>query len=255
MDRRYRLPRGSFRVFWRPMPDIVLTTLNAKYIHAAFGLRYLLANLGELQERAVIAEFDINQRPLDIVEAMLAREPRIVGFGVYIWNVAQTTEVVALLKRLRPDVAIVLGGPEVSYETDQQEIVRLADYVITGEADLAVRGSCAGSCSRRASPPQRSSPRSCRELDAARACPTSSTPTTTSRTASSTSKRRAAVRSRASSACRRSTCRCAQLPLEPFLAAHADAARPRGEQFKFVDRTFNLNLNVSRAILEFFLER
>jgi hypothetical protein len=28
------------------MPDIVLTTLNAKFIHAAFGLRYLFANLG-----------------------------------------------------------------------------------------------------------------------------------------------------------------------------------------------------------------
>ena len=69
------------------MPDIVLTTLNAKYIHAAFGLRYLFANLGELQPRAVIAEFDINQRPLDIAEILLAREPKIIGFGVYIWNV------------------------------------------------------------------------------------------------------------------------------------------------------------------------
>ena len=51
------------------MPDIVLTTLNAKYIHTAFGLRYLLANLGDLQSRAALREFDINQRPLEIVEA------------------------------------------------------------------------------------------------------------------------------------------------------------------------------------------
>jgi len=55
--------------------DIVLTTLNAKYIHAAFGLRYLQANLGELQPRASLAEFDINQRPLDIAEALLAQNP------------------------------------------------------------------------------------------------------------------------------------------------------------------------------------
>ena len=55
------------------MADIVLTTLNAKYIHAAFGLRYLLANLGPLQANACIVEFDINQRPVDIVEALLAR--------------------------------------------------------------------------------------------------------------------------------------------------------------------------------------
>ena len=59
------------------MPEIVLTTLNARYIHAAFGLRYLLANLGDLQPRAALVEFDINQRPMEIVEAILAREPRI----------------------------------------------------------------------------------------------------------------------------------------------------------------------------------
>ena len=100
------------------MADIVLTTLNAKYIHAAFGLRYLLANLGELRSSAALVEFDINQRPLDIAEMLLAREPKIIGFGIYIWNVAQTTEVVAAIKRLRPEIKIILGGPEVSYETE-----------------------------------------------------------------------------------------------------------------------------------------
>src|SRR6185436_8283955 len=81
------------------MPDIVLTTLNAKYIHAAFGLRYLMANLGPLQSRARLLEFDINQRPIDIAEVLLAQHPRIVGIGVYIWNVTEATEVVALFKR------------------------------------------------------------------------------------------------------------------------------------------------------------
>ena len=64
------------------MPDIVLTTLNAKYAHAAFGLRYLMANLGPLRERAAILEFDIAVRSTDALEAILAREPRIVGVGV-----------------------------------------------------------------------------------------------------------------------------------------------------------------------------
>ena len=117
------------------MPDIVLSTLNAKYIHASFGLRYLMANLGELRERACLAEFTINQAPLEIVEVVLGHEPRIVGFGVYIWNVEQTTVVIGLLKRLRPDLIIVIGGPEVSHETTGQDIVKLADHVITGEAD------------------------------------------------------------------------------------------------------------------------
>src|SRR5258706_4559122 len=124
------------------MADIVLTTLNAKYIHAAFGLRYLLANLGELQSRTCLAEFDIHQRPVDVVEVLLARRPRIVGLGVYIWNVTQTTEVVATLKRVRPDITVIVGGPEVSFEVEDQAIVRLADYVITGEADREVARVC-----------------------------------------------------------------------------------------------------------------
>ena len=73
------------------MPDILLTTLNARYAHAAFGLRYLLANLGDLRDRAAIVEFDINQRPIDVLEVILAQAPKIVGLGVYIWNVAPAT--------------------------------------------------------------------------------------------------------------------------------------------------------------------
>src|SRR5215813_4902045 len=114
------------------MADILLTTLNAKYIHAAFGLRYLLANLGPLQSRARILEFDINQRPTDIAESLLAQNPKIIGIGVYIWNVAPVTELVATLKRIRSDVKIILGGPEVSYEIESQSIVQQAHHVITG---------------------------------------------------------------------------------------------------------------------------
>src|SRR5687768_3562312 len=115
------------------MPDIVLATLNAKYIHTAFGLRYLMANLGSLQPRTRMVEFDINQRPLDIAEVLLAQDPTIVGFGVYIWNVAQTTDVVAILKRLRPNIKVIVGGPEVSYEVEDQPVAVLADFVLTGE--------------------------------------------------------------------------------------------------------------------------
>src|SRR6185295_2716476 len=106
------------------MPDVVLSTLNAKYIHAAFGLRYLLANLGDLRSRASLLEFDINQRPRDIAEVLLAQNPRIIGLGVYIWNVSESTKLVAALKRIRPEVIVVLGGPEVSFDTDQQKIIQ-----------------------------------------------------------------------------------------------------------------------------------
>src|SRR5262245_47519611 len=125
------------------MAEIVLTTLNARYAHAAFGLRYLRANLGALHDRSEIVEFDVGQRSVDILETLLARDPRIIGLGVYIWNLEETTRLVGELKRVRPEIAVVLGGPEVSYETGDLEIVRLADCVITGEADLTFPQVCA----------------------------------------------------------------------------------------------------------------
>lgn len=124
------------------MSDIVLSTLNARYIHSSLGLRYLMANLGELEERAQLIEYNINARPIDIVEDLLRQQPRIIGFGVYIWNVEQTTQVVQLIKRIRPDIIIILGGPEVSYEYEDQAIVRAADYLIIGQADLAFAETC-----------------------------------------------------------------------------------------------------------------
>ena len=101
------------------MAEIVLTTLNAKYIHAAFGLRYLLANLGELRPRAALLEFDIHQRPVDVAEQLLSHRPRILGLGIYIWNAVPALELVATLKRIEPETIVILGGPEISYETEK----------------------------------------------------------------------------------------------------------------------------------------
>jgi radical SAM superfamily enzyme YgiQ (UPF0313 family) len=94
---------------------ILLSTLNARYTHASLGLRYLLANMGELQGRTAIQEFVIGAKTTEVVERLLARKPDIVGFGVYIWNVEETARVVAMLKRVAPGVTVVLGGPEVSH--------------------------------------------------------------------------------------------------------------------------------------------
>ena len=68
-------------------------------MHSAFALRYLYANLGELQAQAQILEFTIQQRPIDIVEQLLLLQPKVIGFSVYIWNVTETTQVIELLKR------------------------------------------------------------------------------------------------------------------------------------------------------------
>ena len=121
---------------------IILSTLNARYAHASLGLRYLLANMGELQDRTRLQEFVIGAKTTDIVEKLLAQQPRIIGFGVYIWNVEETGRVVAMLKQVAPQVVIVLGGPEVSYEPQQQAIVHAADYLITGWGDVSFPQLC-----------------------------------------------------------------------------------------------------------------
>jgi len=125
---------------------ILLTTLNARYAHASLGLRYLFANMGELQADTVLQEFVIGAKTTDIVEKILgcrkSGEPLIVGFGVYIWNVEELTRIVVMLKQVAPDVTVILGGPEVSYETAQQDIVVEADYVITGWGDHSFAALC-----------------------------------------------------------------------------------------------------------------
>ena len=233
--------------------DIILSTLNAKYIHSAFGLRYLLANLGPLRPRACLAEFDINQRPVDIAEALLARNPRIIGLGIYIWNVAPSTELVATIKKVRPETVVILGGPEVSYELEAQPIVQLADYVITGEADHTFARACR-QVLEGIRPETKVIPAELPDfsnlvlpydlydaqdvahrivyVEASRGCPF--------------------------------TCEFClssldipvrQVLLDPFLGELEHLLRRGVKQFKFVDRTFNLNVAISRRILEFLLAR
>ena len=237
----------------RAMAEIVLTTLNAKFIHAAFGLRYLFANLGDLQQRAALVEFDINQRPIEIAEALLSLQPRIVGLGVHIWNVAPTREIVGILKRVRPDLTVILGGPEVSYETETQEIARLADFVIAGEADLKFGEVCRALLAGKP-PPDKVIAAEPPDLDqlafpydlytdadlahrviyveASRGCPFSCE----------------FCLSALDSAVR-------HFPLPAFLDQMQRLLDRGARQFKFVDRTFNLNPTTSRVILEFFLQR
>ncbi len=239
------------------MPEIVLTTLNAKYIHAAFGLRYLMANLGSLQPQARLLEFDINQRPSDIAEILLAQNPKIIGLGVYIWNVVPTTEVVSLLKRIRPEITVILGGPEVSYETEHQEIVRLADHVITGEADLKF----AEVCQKLLQPDSRDKISIPKIIPAP--LPEFSQLTLPYNLYDERDVANRIIYVEASRGCP-FTCefclssldipvRQASLPL--FLSAMQQLLDRGVRQFKFVDRTFNLNIATSKAILEFFLQR
>lgn len=125
------------------MSEILLTTLNSKYIHCAFGLRYLYANLGEYRQRAEIKEFTIHERPLDIVEKLLKHKPKIIGFSVYIWNVVETGQCIELIKQINPEITIVIGGPEVSHVPDAPQWTEVVDYIITGAGELQFKSLCA----------------------------------------------------------------------------------------------------------------
>lgn len=235
------------------MTDIILTTLNARYSHCALGLRYLAANMGDLARRTEIVEFTIDQRPIDVAEQLLNRNPRIVGFGVYIWNVAVTTEVIAILRRVAPSVVVVAGGPEVSYECEEQAITALVHHVITGAADVTFAQVCRNIFDGNA-PSQKVIPATQPDLltlqlpyylysdedlahrvlyvEASRGCPFKC------------------------EFCLSALDKTAwPFPLEAFLAALDVLYRRGARQFKFVDRTFNLKAATSARILQFFLDR
>jgi len=235
------------------MPSIVISTLNARYIHTAFGLRYLYANMGTLQTDTALLEFGIQQRPIEIVEKLLQQQAQIIGFGVYIWNVAEISAVVAILKQVAAEITIVLGGPEVSHPPDLPSIAESANYIVTGNGEISfpqlcrqllsgfkptekiVAGETAGLDSL-ASPYPHYTDTDIRQriiyVEASRGCPfkcefcLSSLDTTAK-----------------------------PFNLNGFLREMEILYRRGARHFKFIDRTFNLKVDSSVAILEFFLTR
>ena len=232
---------------------ILLTSLNARYMHCAFGLRYLLANLGELKSDAQIREFTIQQRPIDIVEQLLAPGPGIIAFSIYIWNVSETAAVIALLKQVSPQTIIVVGGPEVSFADDLPDLATQVDYIITGPGEISFRQLCEDLFANKpvASNIIAGKTASLDELElpyahynaddirnrliyveASRGCPFKC------------------------EFCLSSLDKTAKpFDLNRFLEAMDDLYQRGARNFKFIDRTFNLKVSTSIAILEFFLQR
>lgn len=232
---------------------IVLATVNARYAHTAFGLRCLWSNLGPLREQAAIREFTLNQPPSDIAEALLAEDPRIIGFGVYIWNVSVLTPVVQAIKAVSPEVVLVLGGPEVSHEYDGTPIFESADYLIRGEGDEAFAELAQAVLYGRApagkviEPPlpdlarlqlpyeaysDEDIARRVVYVEASRGCPF--------RCEFCLSSLDKQVR---------------DVPLEPLLASLQRLMDRGARQFRFIDRTFNLRKDRVAAVLDFFRAR
>lgn len=234
------------------MAQVLLVTLNARYSHASMALRCLKANMGALRDHTQIVEFTLQQRPIDIAEHLLALKPRIIGLSVYIWNVQLTMELVGLLKTLAPEIKLVLGGPEVSHELDAQPWCQQADHLITGWGEVSfpklvqqlltgepaphqIRGEeCA--LDQLVLPYDEYSDTDLAQrilyVEASRGCPFKC------------------------EFCLSSLDKTAKpFPLDAFLAAMDRLYQRGARQFKFIDRTFNLNIAASKRILEFFLER
>lgn len=243
----------DFKTVGNRMTQIVLATLNARYTHSSFGLRYLLANMGSLQSETTMLEFVINDITVDVLAAILDQNPKIVGLGVYIWNVDPMTRLVSDLKRVRPDILIVLGGPEVSYEADGQAIVEMADYVISGEADCSFRELCSSLLRGEA----------CNQRMIQAAVPTFDQLSLPYDLYNNEDVANRVIYVEVSRGCPFTCEFCLSsldIPVrlanvEQFLAAMQKLLDRGAKQFKFVDRTFNLNLRVSRQILQFFLDR
>ena len=235
------------------MNSIILTTLNARYMHTAFGLRYLYANLDALQDQAEMIEFTIHERPMDIAEKLLDKNPQIISFSVYIWNITEVTETVGLIKQISPDVIIILGGPEVSHPPDLPDVVDQVDYVITGAGEISFRLLCQQVLSDQ-KPSEKIIEGQVAALDdlqlpyefyteedirnrliyveASRGCPFKC------------------------EFCLSSLDKTAKpFELDRFLAEIESLYDRGARNFKFIDRTFNLKVSSSVAIMEFFLDR
>ncbi len=113
---------------------VLLTTLNAKYIHTNLAIR-LLYQLNKHREGLDWKEFTINEAQQPVAEHCAQYD--MVAFSCYIWNITQTLQVARLIKALRPEVRILLGGPEVSYEWEDVIARPEVDFIIAGEGETA----------------------------------------------------------------------------------------------------------------------
>lgn len=234
------------------MHTIILTTLNARYAHTALGLRYLYANLHELQPMTKIIEFTMNEQIQSITEDLLKHSPRIIGIGVYIWNASQTSELIQTIKKVSPETIIVLGGPEAGYLPHRVDFSK-ADYIIRGEGEVAFYELCKNILDN--NPPEEhfikaplpdlksiNLPYSAFNdedvahryiyVEASRGCPFEC-----EFCLSSIDEK---VRN---------------FPLDQLLEEFETLWQRGARSFKFIDRTFNLNMTFANRILDFFLSK
>ncbi len=123
------------------MKDIILVGINSRYAHTSIGLRYLYANLKALKDRAKILEFVIGENAQTLAEMILDHSPKIVAIGVYIWNATDVRDLIEVIKKVSPSTQIIIGGPEVSHTPFRVDFSQ-ADFIIQGEGEIAFYELC-----------------------------------------------------------------------------------------------------------------
>ncbi|WP_442601678.1 B12-binding domain-containing radical SAM protein [Paenibacillus sp. KN14-4R] len=114
---------------------VVVSTLNAKYIHTSLALRCLKA-FCEKDFDVEIAEYTIKDPVMHIVSELFQKQPTVLGFSCYIWNIEETIKVIQTIKKIMPELTIVLGGPEVSYDTEYwMNRIPEVDFIVMGEGE------------------------------------------------------------------------------------------------------------------------
>ncbi len=231
---------------------IILTTLNSRYTHSSIGLRYLYANLKELQSDAIILEFSINDALQTIAEKLLIHTPNIIGIGVYIWNAREVNELLHIIKKISPNTKVILGGPEVTHEPFRVNFDE-ADFIIQGEGDLAFYEICKN-ITNQTPPPNKiikMSLPSLKELSLPYKYYTND------------DIKNRYIYVEISRGCPFECEFCLSSMDEKVRAFDLDAVLAEFEilwqrgarNFKFVDRTFNLNIQTANKILDFFLAK
>jgi radical SAM superfamily enzyme YgiQ (UPF0313 family) len=115
--------------------NVICSTLNAKYIHTNLAIRYLKAYASP-EFTIQLKEYTIKDPILNIVTDLYSQNPKVIGFSCYIWNIEETIKVISLLKKIDPSIIIVLGGPEVTYDTAEWlERIPEVDFIVMGEGE------------------------------------------------------------------------------------------------------------------------
>ncbi len=116
---------------------VLLTTLNSKYIHMNLAIRLLYELNSPQHPELAWHEFTIHEEPNEV--ANYCSQFEVVAFSCYIWNITQTLHVADLIRAQYPQVKILLGGPEVSYEWQEVIQQQSIDFIITGEGEIPFR--------------------------------------------------------------------------------------------------------------------